>query len=277
MDLRFIESLIWAVDLGSVAGAARRLNVTPAAVSQRILALEAELKVALLLRDGRTMTATPDCLLILPDLRRLLQLRAGLDATLVQDQLQGALRVGAISTMLGVNGVPLVHRLRAEAPEIELSLLPGSSQELFARFERGELDAALMVKPPFELPKTMQFLRMCEQKIGVFARPDLALDAPFIAYIRETWGGAKCWRALKAAYAAPEIICEMDAVETITQLVRDGLGRAVLPMWAGMKPQADDLVFTPLSASREVGLLTWRKDRDRPVQAIMRAALGLKD
>ncbi|MFL6719014.1 MAG: LysR family transcriptional regulator, partial [Burkholderiaceae bacterium] len=54
MDTRFLESLVTVVEQGSIAEAARRLNLTPAAITQRIQALERELGTALLMRSGRT-------------------------------------------------------------------------------------------------------------------------------------------------------------------------------------------------------------------------------
>jgi DNA-binding transcriptional LysR family regulator len=43
MDTRFLESLVTVADSGSIAEAARRLNLTPAGVTQRIRALENEI------------------------------------------------------------------------------------------------------------------------------------------------------------------------------------------------------------------------------------------
>ena len=58
MDTRFLESLVAVVEQGSIAEAARRLNLTPAAITQRIQALERELGTALLMRSGRTVRPT---------------------------------------------------------------------------------------------------------------------------------------------------------------------------------------------------------------------------
>jgi len=40
MDTRFLESFVMVIEHGSVAAAARRLNLTDAAVTQRVRALE---------------------------------------------------------------------------------------------------------------------------------------------------------------------------------------------------------------------------------------------
>src|SRR5687768_5962391 len=55
-----IEFLTTTVEAGSFAGAARRLGVTPSAVSRRVAALEQELGVPLLHRTTRTLRLTHD-------------------------------------------------------------------------------------------------------------------------------------------------------------------------------------------------------------------------
>lgn len=56
--LRAIECFVHAVDTGSIAGAARRLGISPAAASQNINRLEAHLAVRLLTRTTRRMALT---------------------------------------------------------------------------------------------------------------------------------------------------------------------------------------------------------------------------
>ncbi|MGH8843166.1 MAG: helix-turn-helix domain-containing protein [Advenella sp.] len=58
MDTRFLESFVQVVELGSVAAAARQLDLTPTAVSLRLRALEADVGTALIKRVGRTMMPT---------------------------------------------------------------------------------------------------------------------------------------------------------------------------------------------------------------------------
>jgi DNA-binding transcriptional LysR family regulator len=58
MDTKFLDSFVTVVDHGSIAEAARRLNLTPGAVAQRVRALEEEIGAALLIRSGRTVRPT---------------------------------------------------------------------------------------------------------------------------------------------------------------------------------------------------------------------------
>ncbi len=279
MDVRFVETLLAAVEEGSLAAAARRQGITAAAAAQRIAALEAGLKVPLLVRDGRHMAATPDCEALLPDLRQMVALKAGLAGRLAQEKLGGRLRLGAVSTALSDYGPTVVQQLEAEAPAVELALIPAASEAVFRQFEEGALDAALIVAPPFDLPKTMQFDVLAKQPVG-FVRSEDQGDigaVPYLVYSRTSWGGAACWRALTSQVATPQVRCEMDAVEIIAQMVEDGLGQSVLPRWGGLARHHGALSFEAIpGAVREVGLLTWRREARRPVIYLLRRCLGVE-
>ncbi len=279
MDVRFVETLLAAVEEGTLAAAARRQGITAAAAAQRIAALEAGLKVPLLVRDGRHMAATPDCEAVLPDLRQMVALKAGLAGRLAQEKLGGRLRLGAVSTALSDFGPTVVQQLEAEAPAVELALIPAASEVVFRQFEEGALDAALIVAPPFALPKTMQFDVLAKQPIG-FVRSVVDgqdIDGPYLVYSRTSWGGAACWRALTSQVATPQVRCEMDAVEIIVQMVEDGLGQSVLPQWGGLARHHGGLIFEAIpGAVREVGLLTWRREARRPVIKLLRQCLGVE-
>ncbi|WP_437300250.1 LysR family transcriptional regulator [Sorangium sp. So ce426] len=60
ISLAAIELLVATVETGSFSGAARRLGVTPSAVSRRVMRLEQELGVALLARTTRSLRLTDD-------------------------------------------------------------------------------------------------------------------------------------------------------------------------------------------------------------------------
>ncbi|MGY2436752.1 LysR substrate-binding domain-containing protein, partial [Escherichia coli] len=64
-----------------------------------------------------------------------------------------ALRVGAIATLQTGLLAEALPRFRQLAPLVELKLVPGVSLQLFSQLDAGELDLALLIKPPFALPK----------------------------------------------------------------------------------------------------------------------------
>src|SRR5271156_4692734 len=55
-DNRTLESFLMVVDNGSIAEAARRLNITAAGLAQRIRALETDIGARLIMRSGRRVS-----------------------------------------------------------------------------------------------------------------------------------------------------------------------------------------------------------------------------
>src|SRR5258707_14104629 len=72
MDTRFLETFLMAVDHGSIAETARRLNLTAAAVAKRIRALESEIGAVLVTRSDRTIKPTEAGAAIVERARRFL-------------------------------------------------------------------------------------------------------------------------------------------------------------------------------------------------------------
>jgi len=95
MDSRFLQSFIHVAELGSIAEAARRLDLTPAAVAQRVKMLEEEMGMSLIRRSGRTVAPTEAGARILERGRKVLRdIRDLRDDLNDSSDLSGQLRLG---------------------------------------------------------------------------------------------------------------------------------------------------------------------------------------
>lgn len=245
MESRFLKSLIAVVDSGSIADAARSEHLTAAAVSQRIQALERELGCALLSRAGHAALPTEACLALLPRARRIVREVALLAGDTDDDGLTGALRIGAISTALTGLLPAALRALTAAAPGVRPTILPGTSRGLYQALLAGELDAAILVAPPFALPRSVQALRLRREALVLLARRRWRGDAESLlrqhAYIRydpAAWGGRLAQRYLEDQGLRPDVLCDLDALETIAMLVADGVGVSLVPRWSGLEKLA---------------------------------------
>ncbi|MFV1528551.1 MULTISPECIES: LysR family transcriptional regulator [unclassified Phaeobacter] len=274
MDTRFLTSLIATIEEGSLAAAARREGITASAISQRIAALEADVGVALLCRAGRVMQPTAECRRLLPRMRDILRAEAELRGELRGAALTGRLRLGAVSTAMGDYAGAILRHLRAAAPEVALQLVPGTSEGLYAAMEQGQVDAALLIEPPFLLPKSYVFTEIARQPIGLLQAEKAAEEPlPYLIYSRDAWGGARCWQALTQRVEAPEILAELDALELIAQMVAEGTAQAVVPLWEGVG-RYGGLRFTPFDdAERRLGVLLHQRDADSALTRVLLAAL----
>src|SRR5579863_3908503 len=100
MDTRCVETFLIAVDNGSIAEAARRLNVTPAAAAKRIRALENEVGAALVRRLGRTIKPTEAGAALIEPAKRFLSEARDFKSIAAIDRPSGQLRLGAFQSAL---------------------------------------------------------------------------------------------------------------------------------------------------------------------------------
>src|SRR5438105_14203918 len=125
MDTRFLESFVLAVDNGSIAEAARRLDLTAAAVAKRIHALENEVGAALVTRSGRTIRPTEAGAAIIERARRFLVEVRNFKSLTATDRPVGQLRVGAFASALSGMVPDMLASMKQAYPQIEIYVTPG--------------------------------------------------------------------------------------------------------------------------------------------------------
>lgn len=237
METRFLETFVIVAEHGSLAEASRRLGVTPAAIAQRIQSLEDEVGLPLLTRSGRRVRLTEAGHAILGRSRQLLKDIKVLKASVHGEDLYGELRLGAISTALTGFLPNALRHLFDTAPGADVFLLPGTSATLYQQLSEEKIDAAILVKPPFDIPKTFHWEPIRREPYVLLTPSDAAdqgveallRDKPFIRYDRSNWGGKLADTYLSSLAIKPREWLELDSLEAIALMVEAGLGVAVVP------------------------------------------------
>jgi DNA-binding transcriptional LysR family regulator len=291
MDTQFLESFVAVVDSGSMAAAARRLNLTPAGVAQRIRALEREIGAPLLSRSGRTVRPTEGGAAILGRARKFLTEVRDLKAIAANDRPSGALRLGAFHTASSGLLPDILTLLTKAYPEIEVHIIRGASAELYHKVLDDEVDAAMIAQPPFAMPKSFEWRLLREEPLIVLApaatsiRDPHALLAsePYIGVEHSSWAGRLADGYLRQARIRPHERFELDGLDPIAVMVDRGLGVSLVPDWA--KPWPEGLSLAKFSLpknpfARRIGLV-WNRTsvRARLVHAFLdeaTAALAVK-
>ncbi|HEY0887603.1 MAG TPA: LysR family transcriptional regulator [Ramlibacter sp.] len=266
MNLEFLHSFVTVADAGSMAQAARRLDITPAAVAARLHALEAELGMPLIQRAGRSVRLTGAGLKILDRARGLLRDLRDLRAIAQDSNLPGELRLGVFSSALTSVLPPVLRRLYQRHPALSVFVSPGSSVDLCHRVAAGELDAAIVVEPQFVVAKNCDWHALTEEPLVVVAPAALAGgDAhvllsrePYIRYDRMSVGGQLADRYLRDHDIRPRQRLEIDSLAAIAALVDQGLGVALLPDWPPLWSGGLDIVRIPLpdrAPVRRIGIV----------------------
>jgi len=226
----------------SFARAAEALHLTPPAVTMQVKELESQLGLPLFERQGRQVSLTTAGEYFLVYARRLLATLKEADDAMARFKSaeSGLLSVGLVSTAKYF--VPaLLARFHDEHPgvEVKLSVCQNRAQ-LVALLQSGEVDLAVMGRPPKELATRAEPFAAHPQ---VFvAAPGHALAAldhvplealanqRFIA--REAGSGTRKVMDdfLREHHLAPRIAMEMPSNETIKQAVMAGMGVSFLSL-----------------------------------------------
>jgi len=239
MNTRYLASFCTVAERGSLSAAARQLGLANATLAEQIRSLETELGTKLIMRRGQGVALTAAGLAVLEQARSIVEQVESLRHRAQLGRPVGRLRVGAISTALVALLPGALQRLAARYPDIELTVAPGTSAGLFMMLERGDIDCALMVEPPFAIPKGFKWRRVRDEPLVLVSPPalsgsgirELCAVSPFIRMDRKAWTGQIVDRYLADHGLRPRELFEMDAPEAILALVAKGMGIALLPDW----------------------------------------------
>lgn len=147
--LRGIESFIKAVQAGSIAGGARSLGISPAAASQNIARLEAQLGARLLVRTTRSLALTESGRVYferVQELVRELEL-ANQAVSEVNDEPRGRLCIAATGAFARHVLAPLLPGFKQRYPEISVELI---ATDRSVDHIRESVDVSIRIKPALE-------------------------------------------------------------------------------------------------------------------------------
>jgi LysR family transcriptional regulator, low CO2-responsive transcriptional regulator len=235
VTLKQLRALAGVVQTGTVTGAAKRLNVTPPAVTFQIQLLEQTIGLPLLDRRPDGFTPTDAGREVVEAARRieaaLQNCRAAIDS--LKGLEGGKVAVGIVSTAkyFAPHALGAFSRIH---PAIAISLIDGNREEIIAALKADTVDVAVMGRPPIGLTVDMYVIgdhpHVMIAPVGHPLETRRRLEpADFAAetfLVRERGSGTRSLMELFFAQAGvkPTIGMEMGSNETVKQAVMAGLG-----------------------------------------------------
>ena len=282
--LRELKTFIAVTRHGTFAATGMHIGLTQSAVSAQIRQLEQALGVALFDRTGRQATLNAAGVRALPLAKEILETFNRRAVPVDANEYRGELKVGAISTaQTGLLPQALV-RLRQAAPTVECKLVPGVSLELLSQVDAGELDSAIIIRPPFDLPKELHVQVLRKEPFALIVPHALAGDDPLqllgsqphVRYDRASFGGRLVSRFLREQKLEVQVALELDELEAIVKMVECGLGVSLIPqagLWLERSPQVRIIPLGQLTFYREIILLSRYNHRNLPVPQLFARCL----
>lgn len=249
---------------GTFTGAGTHLGLTQSAVSAQIKRLEEYLGVELFDRSARAAVLNAHGREMLPQAEELVAMAERMVTTAGAGHVSGSLRIGAIASVQQGLLVDALGRFRAVYPDVRVRIVPGVSLSLLGQVDAGEVDMAVLIRPPFTLPPELGWQPLLSEPV-VLAMPeslpaapwrDVLATQPFIRYDRASFGGRVVDIFLKKHRLNVHEAVELDEIEAIANLVRHGLGVALLPRLRGL--DMTGLRLVPLGDQafhRDIGII----------------------
>lgn len=278
--LRELNTFVAVARHGTFAAAGQQVGLTQSAVSAQMRVLEQGLGVRLFERSGRSAVLNAAGRHALPLAEQMLGLYAQMALPTSAAEWQGELKVGAIATLQTGLLPEALPRFRAAAPRVELKLVPGVSLNLLSQIDAGELDLALLIKPPFELPKELLQISLAREPfvlitpLSVTADDPLQIlaEQPFVRYDRRSFGGRRVNQFLREQRLTVQEALELDELEAIVRMVECGLGVSLIPrtgLWLQRPTQLRVIELGELTFHRELVAILRRAQRQPALDCLL--------
>jgi DNA-binding transcriptional LysR family regulator len=288
-SIRTLQTFLTTARLGSFAAAGQEIGLTSAAVSLQIRMLEQELGVNLFDRNARSVVLNSEGRQRVPALKDLVDRWHRVQALPGQGELGGTVVMGALVSALVGAFADALWTLKRNNPALEVTLFAGQSADFMGRVERGELDAAVVTQSPTRLTASLKWTPLYSEPMVLiaptrphFPLPESALQmlaqCPFMRFDRRTWTGHLVNEALAQCRAQVVEGLELNSVEAIVELVRQGFGISIVPQLANLAWNRDKtLKVVPLprvTVERHVGLLERRRHGREAVTRALKDHFG---
>ena len=282
-SIRVLKNFLAISRHKSVAAAAREIGLTAAAAGQQLQQLEADIGVELFDRTKRSMTLNHHGRSLVEPIQEIIARYEALGSDF-KSELSGTIVLGAlVSTLMGAFGNTL-NELKQSYPELEIKLIAGLSNNFLDQVIEGSLDAAIVTESPYALPQNVQWTELYSEPMVLiyptvknrknFSTKTASDDLPFIRFERNTWTGHLVDQTIRANKMVIKDSMELNSVEAIIELVRQGLGFAIVPRLANITWETDKkLHISELAGKtifRKVGLLERKKHSRQNVTQIIK-------
>jgi DNA-binding transcriptional LysR family regulator len=250
LELKQLRIFRTIVEVGSFTGAADQLGLSQPAISQQVRALEESLGVPLLVRAGRGARPTPAGDVLFQCSRQVLERVEDVERRFAEQTSgrAGVVRIGAPEPPCSYLLPGAIVQVRRELPRVEVRIVSGQPATTLARLDAGELDVAMLPAPiDAERFRTVEvgsddLVAVMPPEHGWATRErlqpaDFAYE-PLVIYDRTSAITEATLGFLLAGGIFPTVAIEIDQLEGVKELVRAGVGVAVVPRWAARRELA---------------------------------------
>ena len=235
LTVQQLEYMVAAAASPTRAAAAAGLGVTPSALTQGLAELERRVGVPLFERHGRQTRLRPQAAEVLAHARRVVAETRDLArwAETRRSGNAGTVRLGTIDAVAVHHRADAIRRYRRVSPDLDLRLTVAPSGALLDSLRVGDLDLVVCVESA-DPPVGIDTVICLEEPLHAYAPDGAAVGAPatwgpWVTYPDGSHTRSVIASGLIAVGAPFEVVAESNQPDVLREMVRLGMGWAVLP------------------------------------------------
>lgn len=276
MELRHLKYFLAVAEELNFTKASEKLFISQPPLSRQIIELEEELGARLFIRNNKKVELTEAGKYFEKEIKELFQMLETITVKTkkIAENVSGEFRIAYISSIYSSVISELIQFLKEQFPYVNFKLFEISTTKQIEALEKGKIDLGI-IRSPIKSPKIKSQLWFKDGFSVVFNKnftnirsekeiPNLE-NATFVFFNKDY---APHYHEVLLELCAfygfrPKIVHESNNINSIVQLVKNGLGISIVPSNIARNNQDSELGFIELkkiSLSTDVSLITSKED-----------------
>lgn len=292
MELRHLKYFLAVAEELNFTKAAEKLFISQPPLSRQIIELENEIQAKLFIRNNKKVELTEAGKYFEKEIRELFQNleRISVKTKKIADNVSGEFRIAYISSIYSAVISDLIKHLKTEFPYVNFKLFEVSTTKQIDALEQGKIDLGI-IRSPVKSPKIKSRLWFQDGFSVVYNKsiiqinsekeiPDLK-DETFVFFNKDYAPHYhEVLLELCAFYGfTPKVVHESNNINSIVQLVKNGLGISIVPSNIAKNnhdPEIDFIELKKVNLFTDVSLITSKEDESEITKSAVEFLLNFK-
>ncbi|UTN03748.1 LysR substrate-binding domain-containing protein [Flavobacterium bizetiae] len=292
MELRHLKYFLAVAEELNFTKASEKLFISQPPLSRQIIELENEIQAKLFIRNNKKVELTEAGKYFEKEIRELFQNLESISVRTkkIAENISGEFRIAYISSIYSAVISDLIKHLKTEFPYVNFKLFEVSTTKQIDALEQGKIDLGI-IRSPVKSPKIKSQLWFQDGFSVVYNKnviqinsekeiPDLK-DETFVFFNKDYAPHYhEVLLELCAFYGfTPKVVHESNNINSIVQLVKNGLGISIVPSNIAKNNHDPEIGFIELKKVNlftDVSLITSKEDESEITKLAVEFLLNFK-
>lgn len=292
MELRHLKYFLAVAEELNFTKASEKLFISQPPLSRQIMELEEELQVKLFIRNNKKVELTEAGKYFEKEVTALFQNleRITIKTKKIAENISGEFRIAYISSIYSTVISDLIKHLKEQFPYVNFKLFEVSTTKQIAALEQGKIELGI-IRSPVKSPKIKSQLWFQDGFSVVYNKNQIQInsekeipnlkDETFVFFNKDY---APHYHEILLELCAfygftPKVVHESNNINSIVQLVKNGLGISIVPSNIAKNNSDPEIGFIELkkvSLYTDVSLITSREDDSEITRSAVDFLLNFK-